>query len=415
MLVARLGGLILASLLFMFPPLEAQKDSSLNHLYKKYQERGLPVFRNQEIDREIKEWLEDTEGTTGILASRYDQYRNHIEIERRAHKLPWFVGFIPAANTGFEPRFRSPSGYTGMWPMPYLMAKKYGLQLTALYDERREPEKATKAACLYIQELQNIYQDWRLTITAFRVGPARLNQVIHRVNTINFDTVYLALEPQEQLPIIQFFAASVALSEYLENRETELHKSPWGNRERVLSIERSLPFSFFEEHFDLSTLEMRNYNPALRTDQVPYMGEAFEFFLPKEKAIRFNENRDSLIFWLEGRPEPHFESDTILQIYDGDTAYVVNPPSESDSVGVEKEENVWVYYRVKRGDALYTITDIFDCTIADIRKWNNVPRKNFLLAGKTLKFFVPANKKIYYEAINTMSLTQKRARAKRDD
>jgi membrane-bound lytic murein transglycosylase D len=299
--------------------------------------------------------------------------------------------------------------------MPYLMAKKYGLQLTALYDERREPEKATKAACLYIQELQNIYQDWRLTITAFRVGPARLNQVIHRVNTINFDTVYLALEPQEQLPIIQFFAASVALSEYLENRETELHKSPWGNRERVLSIERSLPFSFFEEHFDLSTFEMRNYNPALRTDQVPYMGEAFEFFLPKVKAIRFNENRDSLIFWLEGRPELQFESDTILQIYDGDTAYVVNPPSESDSVGVEKEENVWVYYRVKRGDALYTITDIFDCTIADIRRWNNVPRKNFLLAGKTLKFFVPANKKIYYEAINTMSLTQKRARAKRDD
>ena len=92
MLVVRFGGLILASLLFMFPPLEAQKDSSLNHLYKKYQERGLPVFRNHEIDREIKEWLEDTEGTTGILASRYDHYRNLIEIERRTHKLPWFVG-----------------------------------------------------------------------------------------------------------------------------------------------------------------------------------------------------------------------------------------------------------------------------------------------------------------------------------
>lgn len=296
MFINRSRVILFAVFLVMLSSLEAQTDSSLNQLHKKYQDRGLPVFRNQEIDREIKEWLEDTEGTTGILASRYDHYRNLIESERRAHKLPWFVGFIPAANTGFEPRFRSPSGYTGMWPMPYLMAKKYGLQLTALYDERREPEKVTKAACQYIQELQNIYQDWRLTITAFRVGPARLNQVIHRVNTINFDTVYAALEPQEQLPIIQFFAASVALSEYLENRESELQKSPWGNRERVLSIERALPFSFFEEYFDLSTLEMRNYNPALRTDQVPYMGEAFEFYLPKKEASKFNFNRDSLIF-----------------------------------------------------------------------------------------------------------------------
>ncbi len=392
-----------------------QRNSDLDSIFNKYIERGLPNFRNAEIDRELKEWLDNTQGTTGILASQYDRFRSSIETQRRSYKLPWFVGFIPAANTGFEPRFRSPSGFAGIWPLPYLIAKKYGLLLTALYDERREPEKATEAACKYLSELHNIYKNWPMTITAFRIGPARLNQVIHRVNTLNFDTIYLALEPQEQLPLIQFVAASISLSEFIEHHEEQITESQWSNRREVVSIDRALPFQFFNDHFNLSTLEMRNYNPALRTDLVPYMGKPFTFFLPPEEANRFEENRDSLIYWLEGRPEVIMEMDTVIQVFDGDTAMVINPKVEADTIGPKKDEKVWVYYRVKRGDALYTITDIFDCSIQDIRRWNNVPRKNFLISGKKLKFFVPSSKKVYYQSINTMSLSQKRSRARKDD
>jgi len=38
-----------------------------------------------------------------------------------------------------------------------------------------------------------------------------------------------------------------------------------------------------------------------------------------------------------------------------------------------------------------------------------------LIAGKRLKFYVPASKKSYYQQIDKMSLAQKRERAKSDD
>jgi hypothetical protein len=51
----------------------------------------------------------------------------------------------------------------------------------------------------------------------------------------------------------------------------------------------------------------------------------------------------------------------------------------------------------------------------EIRRWKNLNSKMFLIAGKTLKFYVPASKKKYYQQIDAMSLAQKRERAKTDD
>jgi LysM repeat protein len=71
-----------------------------------------------------------------------------------------------------------------------------------------------------------------------------------------------------------------------------------------------------------------------------------------------------------------------------------------------------VYYKVKRGDAVYTITDVFDCNVADMRRWNNLNSRMVLIAGKRLKFYVPAQKKKYYQQIDRMTMAQKRERAK---
>ncbi len=159
-----------------FSPLKSADTAAINKLLTKYESRGLPQFRVPELYVEIAERLENHDGTTAILVGRYLKYQELIEGERRKHKLPWFVGFLPAANTGFEPRFRNESGFAGMWPMPYLMGKKYGLLQTALYDERHDAQKSTEAACKYVFDLQNIYQDWLKSISAFSVGPARLTK-----------------------------------------------------------------------------------------------------------------------------------------------------------------------------------------------------------------------------------------------
>lgn len=43
-----------------------------------------------------------------------------------------------------------------------------------------------------------------------------------------------------------------------------------------------------------------------------------------------------------------------------------------------------IYYTVVRGDALYKIAAKFNCTIADLVKWNNIPNPNLIYVGQKL-------------------------------
>lgn len=415
-LTKRVSRGLLFLILGLVSSLNAADTAAISKLLDKYESRGLPKFRVPELYKEISERLENHNGTTAILAGRYLKYQELIEAQRRSQKLPWFVGFIPAANTGFEPRFRNESGFAGMWPLPYLMGKKYGLLQTALYDERHDAQKATEASCKYLSDLQNIYQDWLKSVTAYSVGPARFNQVIHATKTLEFDSIYKELEPEERIPIIQFIATTVAISEWLE-AENPVAFNASVALTQVQGIEQAIPFSLFDAKFNIGIAQMREYNPGLRTDLIPYMGTPFTFYLPIAAAERYNTARDSISVWLNGAPEMEVTYDTLTQVFDGDTVVVVEPKqgSEVPELIEPRDEKVWVYYKIKRGDALYTITDVFDCTVPEIRRWNNLNSKMFLIAGKRLKFYVPASKKKYYQQIDAMSLAQKRQRAKTDD
>ncbi len=406
----------LGILLVFILPLSASDTASISALLTKYESRGLPRFRVPELYVEISERLQDHGGSNRILAGRYLRHQTIIESERRKQQLPWFIGFLPASNTGFEARYRNESGYAGMWPMPYLIGKKYGLVQMALYDQRHDPQKSTEAACKYLTELQIIYRDWLKTITAFSIGPARLNQVIHTTKSLDFDTLYYALEPEERIPVIQFIAASVAISELLETGKTMPDSEPV-KLVAVNGINQPIPFSFFDTKMGLGIAQMREFNPGLRVDLIPYMGKEFVFYLPESVSGAYNRNRDSIYYWLNGVPRMEISYDTVTQVYDGDSVVVIEPEQivEIPPTITKANEKVWVYYKIKRGDALYTITDVFDCSIADIRRWNNLNQKAFLVAGKSLKFYVPVEKKKYYQQIDAMSLAQKRERAQKDD
>jgi membrane-bound lytic murein transglycosylase D len=76
-------------------------------------------------------------------------------------------------------------------------------------------------------------------------------------------------------------------------------------------------------------------------------------------------------------------------------------------------QKTWVYYTVKKGDALYTVADIFDCTVANAKRWNGLS-SNYIAPGRKMKFYVNTGKLSYYKNMNALSLTQKRNIAAKD-
>ncbi len=387
---------------------------------KKLESRGLPYFYNTEVEQYTQDWLMNENGGTSIVLGRYKYYSQQIDQVRRKYDLPWFVAVIPASNTGFEPRYKDENGNSGMWPLSYLIAKKYGLKQMALYDERRDPQASTVAACKYLKDLYTIYGDWLKVITAFKIGPARLNQVIHAAGTLNFSEIFEFLEPEERIPVVQFYAAAVALNYSQESGV--IGEVPFSQVESdtVSSVNVIVPFSVIQDHFKIDEVVFRNLNPSLKTNYIPYMGRPFVFKLPKKEAKNFRLKKDSILYWLTAQPIKPIQYDTLIEVLENnDTVTIIKSAEE-----VEEEEStiiprarsqkkIWVTYKVKKGDALFTLTDIFDCSAQQLRSWNRI-RGNYLAVGKTLKFYILADKKAFYANLNKLNLTEKRKVAEQD-
>lgn len=386
--------------------------------------RGLPFFYNNDIEQTISDWLKNENESTSIFYGRMQYYGDQIDRTAIKYGLPWFVKYIPAGSSGYEPRYRDESGASGMWPLSYTIGKKYNLRQTALFDERRDPTKSTEAACLYLRDLYVIYGDWLKVITAFHIGPIRLNQVIHEIGgDLDFNHIYEALEPQERLPIIQFYAAVAVLhhAQQYGIRPMEVEQS---DAVGVESIGMVVPFAVLNEKIGVGLSDLRNLNPEFRADAVPYLGEPCSFKLPKKYAVIYEAKRDSLPIWIGSKPllsQRLSRVDTVL-VGDGDSAVSVvvskndqsvtdssglTPPVPKTVAGTATSTKVWVYYKVKSGDAVYTLSDIFDCTPQQMKSWNHL-HSNQLKVGTLLKFYVPAKRKTYYAKLNSFTIAQKR-------
>ena len=422
---------VLISLFFIWSWAFSQSDIQLK--IKSLEQKGLPYFWNAEIELSIRDWLKNENQSTSIFLGRYQYYSAMINPILADKKLPWFLAYMPAGSTGFEPRYRDEGGSSGMWPMGFTMGKKYGLKQTALFDERRDPTKSSQAALSYLNDLHIIYKDWLKAITAFRIGAIRMNQIIHELDgELDFERIYLLLEPEERIPIIQFYSAVVVLHYAKDFGIKPLPFAELGSAQ-VLSVSEPVPFSLLNEKLGIGLMELRMLNPELRADVIPYMGGDFVFRLPKEYVSRYNSMRDSIPGWLHGfggndhgvvRRLPNVEiKEEVVAMENKDTAVLMeiasNDQSVVDAVGITpprpktSEYKVWVYYRVKAGDAVYTLSDVFDCAPEQLKQWNRL-RSNSLVVGTQLKFYVPATKKSFYTKINSMSISQKRNLAAKD-
>ena len=426
--------------LLLVQALHAQTDVYLKRIAALCNQ-GLPCFYNEQVDAEIVYWLQNEEGYTSFMLGRSEALLAPVDKALAEQGLPGFLRYIPIANTNLAYDYSGYDGASGSWPLSFAIAKRYGLKINSYVDERRSREKAAKAAAAYLADLYRIYRDWKKVIAAFRIGPVELNKAIRLSgNSLNYDTIHNFLPEAYQAPLVRFMGML-----YIFNFHS-LHGiklKPYA-QEKADTVWSScaMPFKVLEEKLPIKGEDLRFFNPVLRGAYIPHYFEPTQFYLPAGYAARYNSVRDSICLELSsktspplpvitevsvspdtvyritsttepvlpGAPAPKF--DTIVRVIDSVTYIEVRPHVAPKPV-TAVEGKVWVYYTVKSGDALYTLADIFDCTVANARKWNGLAG-NTIGAGRKLKFYVPASKLSYYRKMNTMSLAQKRSTAGKD-
>lgn len=112
------------------------------------------------------------------LSPRIERYLPAICSEAQARGMPAEICLLPIVESGVNPAAVSDSGARGLWQLVPGTAKRYGLKISWMVDERRDPIASTDAALRYLGDLQRRFRDWTLALAAYNCGETKVAQVL---------------------------------------------------------------------------------------------------------------------------------------------------------------------------------------------------------------------------------------------
>jgi pSer/pThr/pTyr-binding forkhead associated (FHA) protein len=134
------------------------------------------------IDRQVEFWATEMRGFTRRAWQRGQEHLPLIEAALRRHRLPEVFSYLPFIESGFRVDVTSHAGARGLWQFMPATARRYGLRVDDLVDERTDPVKATEAACQYIEYLLNAFgaNSFMSAIAAYNKGEHGLLRCLGR-------------------------------------------------------------------------------------------------------------------------------------------------------------------------------------------------------------------------------------------
>jgi membrane-bound lytic murein transglycosylase D len=230
----------------------------------------IPIVLNDAVQYYVRFFSVERRKLFAAWLRRSRRYVPMIKDILREHGLPEDLVYLAMIESGFNPRAYSPAKACGPWQFIYETGDRYGLQVTHWVDERRDPEKSTVAAALYLKDLFNQFGCWYLAAAAYNAGEKRVERSIEKHETSDFWelTRYNALPKETREYIPRLLAAAIVA------------KNPdrfgFGNivsdepitfaRERVPG---GMPLALLARAAQTDEATMRGLNPELLTGITP--------------------------------------------------------------------------------------------------------------------------------------------------
>jgi membrane-bound lytic murein transglycosylase D len=102
------------------------------------------------------------------------------------YDLPAELAAVVVVESAGNASALSPKGALGLWQLMPDTARRYGLRVDRVADDRLDPVKATYAAARYLRDLYAIFRDWPLALAAYNAGENRIQKVIQKAGIQQF-------------------------------------------------------------------------------------------------------------------------------------------------------------------------------------------------------------------------------------
>jgi membrane-bound lytic murein transglycosylase D len=365
--------------------------------------------------------------------TRGTKYLPMIQNVFRAEGLPLDLAYIPIIESGFKPNALSRAKAKGPWQFMKATALENGLHHDWYIDERSDPEKATIAAAKYLKTLSKMFDgDWNLVLAAYNGGQGRVQRAVKRSGKEDFwelsaTSKFLPRETREYVPLI--LAAIIVAKNPAQYGFNIVAHEPISYDK--VNVPRAVDLRRVAEWTGTSIDEIQALNPQLRRWTTPVKYPTFELKVPpgtgeqfqarladaapgdltalKWYTVRRGESLATIARTLRVSRIDLAEANSMSvrsRVRTGQELIIPRAPATLLASRTERPAPAEVasrpltgtatipdgpvrrqspiVYRVKRGDTLSSIAELFDTTVARIKSLNKL-RGNAIVAGARLK------------------------------
>lgn len=275
---------------------------------------SVPLTSNRLVSQAIERLQEGSGRHVDRWLERVQVYGPMIDHILADEGVPAELKYLAMVESGLNPRARSWAGAVGMWQFMPSTGRRYGLKINSWVDERRDPEKATRAAARHLRDLHEEFDSWHLAMAAYNCGAHCVRRALRRADgeSPSFWDAYDYL-PRETRGYVPMFIAA-----------TRVMSDPGAFDFEPAPPAPALSYDYLAVHGSMLSLEtvadlagaepstLRSLNPELRRDRIPPSRDRYPLRIPLGTYPRFVWNYADL-------PDREKQPATTYTVRSGDT------------------------------------------------------------------------------------------------
>ncbi|MCX5801207.1 MAG: LysM peptidoglycan-binding domain-containing protein [Candidatus Eisenbacteria bacterium] len=341
-----------------------------------------------EMNQKVKKWIEFYARDGGRLFVRWlktsAQYMNLVQSILEREGVPGDLAYLVMIESGFNLQARSWAHAVGPWQFILGTARLFDLQVDPWVDERYDPETSTVAAARYLKHLYSLFGSWPLAIAAYNGGEGLVGRALQRQNTRDFWSLRLPRQTEEYVP--QFMAALHIAKEpekYCVGLEVPV-AMPF---EEVV-VYGPLDLQKISQVCNISPDSVKLLNPSFKRSKTPARKGGMKVRVPAGTSEEYLSALSAQGIRGEcfgpGDQEVYRPTRAAATQRQDGSPDVVRASESSAYSSPAPEEELYLTYRVRKGDSLYRISRNFGVSIGQIQEFNEVARGNVIRPGQKL-------------------------------